>query len=80
MILIQYRLKKVNSETYKICWLDKSVEVGSKITLKGENCWFKVIEKYGKIDYSILELNKSIPWYALSKHINPAGKRELVIR
>ena len=77
MTLIQYKLKKVNSEVYKICWVDKSVEIGSKITLKGENRWFIVLEKYGKIDYSVLT-DKSIPWYSVKKLINPFGKREVV--
>lgn len=78
MIFTQYKLKEVNSETYKICWLDKPVEVGSKITLKGESKWFKVMEKYNKVDSSVLDLNRNPEWYSISKYINPYGQKEVV--
>lgn len=78
MILIQYKLKEINSETYKICWLDKPVEVGSKITLKGESRWFKVVEKYGKADSSCLDLNRNPNWFSVSKYINLYGDKESV--
>ena len=78
MTYTQCKLKEVNSETYKVCWLDKAVEVGSKITLKGESRWFKVIEKYGKVDSSLFDLNRNPEWYSVSKYINPYGKKENV--
>lgn len=66
--LIQYKLKEENSETYKICWLDKSVRIGSRITLKGENTWYKVIERYNEINSQILDMNRNIKWYSLEKN------------
>ena len=66
MTLIQYKLKEVDSDTYKVCWLDKSVEPGVKITLKGGDKWYEVIEKYNEVDSEILSMNRNIKWYSLS--------------
>lgn len=65
--VIQYKLKEINSDTYSICWLDKDIKVGSKVSLKGEEGWFKVVEKYNTIDSSSLDLNRNPNWYSLEK-------------
>lgn len=65
MTLIQYKLKEVDSDTYKVCWLDKSVKPGVKITLKGGDKWYEVIERYNAVDSEILSMNRNIKWYSL---------------
>ena len=67
MTFIQYKLKEMNSDTYKVCWLDKSVNPGAKVTLKGDDKWYQVIEKYNTIDSEVLDMNRNIKWYSLEK-------------
>lgn len=60
-------MKEVDSNTYKVCWLDKSINVGDKVTLKGEDRWYQIIEKYGTIDSEILDMNRNVKWYSLER-------------
>ena len=61
----QYKLKQVDSETYKVCWLDKKVNTGAIITLKDDDRRYKVIERYGDIESDKLDLNRKPVWYSI---------------
>lgn len=71
MIYTQYKIKSLNDKSYRVCWLDKDIKEGSKITLKGEEGWFRVIERYGKADSDTLSLNRNPNWYSLEKEEDP---------
>ena len=66
MKLKQYKLKNLNSNSYKICWLDGDLNVGAKLTLKDEVEKFEVIEKYDtEISKELLDMNRNPKWYSI---------------
>ena len=66
MKLKQYKLKNLNSNSYKICWLDGDLNVGVKLTLKDEVEKFEVIEKYDtEISKELLDMNRNPKWYSI---------------
>ena len=68
MTYTQYKVEKIdNPRTYQVCWLDKDVKIGSKVTFRGDNIWYRIREKYGSIDSSELELNRNVTWYSIAK-------------
>ena len=67
-IFTQYKLQDLQSKAFKICWLDKKINVGSVLTLKDLVGKYKVIERYGDIDANTLDLNRKIVWYSLPKN------------
>lgn len=66
-IFTQYKLKRTDSDNYRICWLDKKLNVGTTITLKGLDGKYNIIERYGDIEADKLDLNRNIVWYSLLK-------------
>lgn len=62
--LTQYKLKRIDSETYKICWLDRRVPTGAVISLKDIDCKYRVVERYGDIEASKLDLDRKPVWYS----------------
>ena len=70
MEYMQYKIQDINSGAIRVCWLDKKINVGSKITLKDEEGQFIVLEKYGTIDSSILALNRNPNWKTIPKSEN----------
>ena len=69
MTYTQYMVEKVGRPgTYQVCWLDKDLKIGSKVTFRGDDdTWYRVREKYGSKDSSELELNRNVIWYSISK-------------
>lgn len=66
MKLKQYKLKNLDSSSYKICWLDGDLNVGAKLTLKDEIEKFEVIEKYDtEISKELLDMNRNPKWYSI---------------
>ena len=66
MKLKQYKLKNLDSDSYKICWLDGDLKIGTKLTLKDEIGKFEVIEKYNtEILKDLLDLNRNPVWYSV---------------
>ena len=66
MKLKQYKLKNLDSNSYKICWLDGDLNVGAKLTLKDEIEKFEVIEKYDtEISKELLDMNRNPKWYSI---------------
>ena len=66
MKLKQYKLKNLDSSSYKICWLDGDLNVGAKLTLKDEVEKFEVIEKYDtEISKELLDMNRNPKWYSI---------------
>ena len=66
MKLKQYKLKNLNSNAYKICWLDGDLKIGAKLTLKDEIEKFEVIEKYDtEISKELLDMNRNPKWYSI---------------
>lgn len=62
----QYKLKNLDSSSYKICWLDGDLNVGAKLTLKDEVEKFEVIEKYDtEISKELLDMNRNPKWYSI---------------
>lgn len=66
-VFTQYKLKKLGTEIYKVCWLDKKLNPGMTITLKGLDGKYNIIERYGDIEADKLDLNRNIVWYSLAK-------------
>lgn len=69
-IFTQYKLQDVQTKAFKICWLDKKVNVGNILTLKDVEGKYKVVERYGDIDADTLDLNRKVVWYSLPKNKN----------
>ena len=68
MTYTQYKVEKIDSPgIYQVCWLDKDLKIGSKVTFRGDDTWYRIREKYGNIDSSELELNRNVTWYSISK-------------
>ena len=66
MKLKQYKLKNLDSNSYKICWLNGDLNVGAKLTLKDEVEKFEVIEKYDtEISKELLDMNRNPKWYSI---------------
>ncbi len=63
----QYKLKRTDAEGYRVCWLDRKVNIGVTVTLKGVEGKYKVLERYGDIDADKLDLNRKVVWYSLPK-------------
>lgn len=66
MRLKQYKLKSLDSGAFKICWLDGDLKVGTKLTFRGEENKFEVIEKYDtEVSPEFLDLNRNPEWYSI---------------
>ena len=67
-IFTQYKLQDTQTKAFRICWLDKKVNVGNILTLKDIEGKYKVVERYGDIDADTLDLNHKVVWYSLPKN------------
>lgn len=64
----QYKIKDLEDNSFKICWLDGDLKIGAKITLKNEEGWYQVVEKYDvEIVKDILDMNRNPKWYSVQE-------------
>lgn len=65
----QYKLKDLNNNSFKTCWLNGDLKVGTKITLKNEEDWYQVIEKYDiEVVKDVLDMNRNPKWYSVQEN------------
>lgn len=62
-VVVQYKLKNVQTGAFCICWLDKDLKVGNRVTLRDKKGTFEITEKYGTANKSSLDLNETSSWY-----------------
>ena len=66
MKLRQYKLKSLDKGSFKVCWLDGDLKVGTKLTLKGDDTKYEVIESYDtEVSKEFLDMNRNPEWYSI---------------
>ena len=66
MKLKQYKLQSLDTGSFKVCWLDGDLKVGTRLPLKGEDTKYKVVEAYNtEISKEFLDLNRNPEWYSI---------------
>ena len=60
MNLRQYKLKSLDKGSFKVCWLDGDLKIGTKLTLKGDDTKYCFIVSYDtEMSNEFLDMNRS---------------------